>query len=253
MSVYLPALFVDDGDAEHAEGEYYLGVGSEWPAYISGELPGDFEALGLELGWNVLASSAGGDISTVGDIDANPLAVSLVPDDEVTLSGTYAGDVNDARLALFPVEFTEDVGTLRFDASLLYDEALAETFDIAISGPPPDDHMFVTAWPGGGPEVEGAMESPFAYGDLDGSESYTEGDALGQVLCFEEDMVNLLYLPGFDDLSLAWSWSAQGLGMGWLGFKATVDEGGGGEIDWASRVLTDEEATQLMVSLTCGG
>ena len=227
IALYIPTLQRDGA---------FVGAGVIWPLYVSGPIPPDLLALGLGPGWNAVDSRAlEGDLG-IGDIMDIPLDANLANNDEITLSGSYAGiELPNLLLSLLPyVVFSG--GTV--DA-LLFEEPLDGDWTMTISGEPPADHYV----PLDGLAEEAAMEFPVAWQDADASGTVTDGDTALYTACAGSDTAVLIYLPPVTDLNTAYSYAAFGLSAGWGALAFT---------DAEPYALDASARSSLVISDDCG-
>lgn len=224
VAFYVPALVSGDG--------LYVGAGTTWPAYVTGSIPSDLGMAGIHEGWNAL------DISG-GEADpqfAAPLAIPLMgAAAEVTVGGTYAGETEGFGLTML------SYAALSTGASVapLYDTEATPAWSMTVGGKPPLDHLAYIDFIG----VDGALEVPVSYADVDTSGAYSEGDSLLWPACTGDVAVGLLWVPGVPDLATALGLTMSGTSTGWVPILLGAE---GGVVDPASGLaLTMDETCTL--------
>lgn len=224
LALYVPALV--------NEYDLFVGAGTTWPAYVTGSIPSELGMAGVHEGWNAL------DISG-GEADpqfADPLAIPLVgASPGVTVGGTYAGQTEGFGLTLVSYPSL----TTGVAVEPLYDAAATAAWTIRVGDKPPPDHLAYLDFVG----VDGALEVPVSYADVDASGAFTEGDTLMWPACEAGVAVGLLWVPGVADLGTALSLAMSGGTTGWVPIRMG---GEGGIVDDASRLaLTIDETCTL--------
>ncbi len=204
-----------NGDGVPDEGEVYVGTTTALLTWFEGEVPTDFAVMGIVSGWNALDMSEGeGEFPEV--IDTNAIPMDAIPhNDSITIGGT-ADEGYRGRLTLLPAIAFEGGEVEEF----LYDEELGATWEIALDGGPPEDHL--SEGEGGGGYM--AYEVPLAYEDTDHSGGVSEGDGGFAFACDGDNTAALLWIPQSDDPLTAWSSLAYGFGTGWTALSIPPDE-----------------------------
>jgi hypothetical protein len=157
----------------------------------------------------------------VGDPLAIPLAANLAPRTDLTLSGSYAGEVTEnVRLTAIPGPMLGEEGVVVEE--FIYDGAVdGDTWTMELSGAPPSDHF--EALDGIG---YGALEVPVTYQD-EGSGDFGPGDQPLYAACSGDQAVILIWVDGPETLSEAMTFGVFGFSVGWSAMLST--EGGGPE------------------------
>jgi hypothetical protein len=239
IGYYIPAIF-QNADHDHTQDgdEAYVAVGRSWVIYLSGDVPTDLTNIGLVEGWNAVTfDPSSGELQSVDDVNAIPIAVNLAATEAAALGGTYTGSTDVAlRLGLVPqIDF--DGGTV---GDFLYDDVLSDPWEIDVSGAPPESH-FQSLGTGG---LMGAAEIPITYVDTDGSGGLSNGDTGAYAACAGPYPAGLMYLSPPTNLSDAYLILSAGLHPGWFAVA------GDGSSD-GFRVMSDDEATSLEIGDGC--
>ena len=184
-------------------------------------------------GWNALVFEEGSDFPIPVDTTAIPMS-AIAHNDSVTIGGSAAEGFQE-RLILLPA-VTLEGGEVE---EVLYDEELGETWEISVSGAPPDDHLTV--------EDDGVygFELPVAYTDNDGSGGLTDGDEGLGFACYDEETVALIWSPSIEDPVGAWYAAAYGLATGWSALGIPEDEASG------PTLIPEEDLGSLAIDGTC--
>lgn len=224
LALYVPALVNEYG--------LYVGAGTTWPAYVTGSISSELGMAGVHEGWNALDISGG----EAEPAFADPLAIPLMGASAgVTVGGTYAGQIDGFGLTL--VSYSALSAGVLVDP--LYDAAATAEWSVRIGDKPPPDHLAYLDFMG----VEGALEVPVSYADVDASGAYNEGDTLMWPACEAGLAVGLLWVPGVADLAAALSLTMSGATTGWVPARLG---GEGGIVDEVSRMaLTIDETCTL--------
>lgn len=179
----LPFAYVDDdGNGVHTPEEQYLGLSVEGVAFIDGEPGAALAAAGFAAGWNGVTV----DLETAafslrdGGLDGLPLAPQLIAQDRFLLEAPLELAAEGHRVALVPgTVFTGEV-----TGPLMFDQAASATVQVAIDGPPPDEHLQDY----GADETRYrdwryAVESLVVYADTDASGGFTTADDIVGSVC----------------------------------------------------------------------
>ena len=246
IALYIPSMFEDaDGDAQHGEGEIYVGISRHWPVWVDNDPPAEWADKGLVAGWNAIELDLESDGEfTTGDPLAIPIDADLWPNDSIEISGTYTGDtpVDTQRLTLISGVAMEG-GPI---VDLLYDDVLTDPWAIAVSGDAPashqldqDDFGLTMAW-----------EYPFSYLDNDGTGGPSDGDLPLNSACLGLDYVVLYWMEAATSVETAfyfeYAWGEYGWTPGWFagGISPTSKE----QVPYA---LEPEELSSLELSGAC--
>jgi hypothetical protein len=210
---YFSALWTDDGDAVHEDDEVYVGFSPMTLVFLSGDIPADLAAWGLVEGWNAVELS---DPPVLGSVDAIPMPQSLVPNEALTVGGSYLGTdpVEDMGLVVLP--------SVAFDGSsverLLVDTHMSDPWTISFEGAPPEDHLV---------ESNGllfAMEVVLGHQDLDGSGTFTAGDVAVYTSCKDGAAAIPFWIDPPTLFDAAWYFTWTGWNIGWS-LTQDTDEG----------------------------
>lgn len=234
VGFYVPTLHLDsDGDGLQNGEEAYIGVGTTWAIYASGPVPADLAAGGLAEGWNTLDAVSQSETADFGDPVDIPLSASLAQVDSVTIGGTIAGDVDGVGLTTVSAVL---FGGGSVEAPL-YDEPATAEWSMTLSGNPPADHLMPLDFL----QVDGAMELPNTYADIDGSASFGDEDSPLLPVCLDGSPVALFWLPTSTTLNAAMKATITGWGTGWS--VSLLSESGG--------TVSGDDRTRLTVDESC--
>ena len=200
VAMYVPVLHEDlDGDGVRDPGEMIVGMGRAWPVWAEGAIPPDYTAQGVVEGWNAIEMDWEEDGEfAVHDVMGIPLGANLWPVESLQLGGQYVGDlaVETQRLAVAPITMFEGQPV----SSLMYDEPLALSWTIDLSGEPPADHQVYDPHSG----LNMAWEIPLAYLDNDGSGGLSGGDEPTYMVCYDGATVVVFWGDAAMELEVAW-------------------------------------------------
>ncbi len=239
IAMLLPAL---------SDGETYVGVAEQWPAYVVGKIPAKLEDIGLTEGWNMMVYAFDSDetpfsIQALSEINMN---TNLYPNNSITLGGTYAGNFDVEDLRISTMSFAEFEGGSV--SSPLVDQSMNDPWTVEISSAPDADH-FITDKESG-LTVAGAMV--VSYIDNDGNDSFSlSADTIDGQTCTRHSggqLVALMYYPGFDSLELSLAWVINGMTTGWSAVK--IDELKGSE-DGESATVEGKNLLDLVLGGDC--
>ena len=214
---YLPTLQRDDDSDGSGDGAV-TAAGLVWPLFLSGSIPSELRSLGLVEGWNAIEMDPTGatEIPILHEITAIPLAVNLALEASISIGGTYDAESPPAKalsLAMAPLDvFDGDIAE-----ALLYDDAMATSWVIDISGPPPAEHI--------SDEDSGysaALEILLAYIDSNEDGELSDGDAPLYTACYEGNPVVTAYFEPPTDALYALSFALNDIVSGWQAY--TIDE-----------------------------
>lgn len=217
---YLPGLYMDDdGDATHDSDEIWIGVGVDWPVYLTGEIPRELLEQGFQGGWNALHFNTDESEPELVDPLAIPLSTNLMPTQELTLGGTWSATVGPDGYGLFAAPYPMFIGETVDE--FLADGPAEAAWSMSFDGEPPDDHFadldFLTE--------PGALEVPIAYQDADADGAFDVSDAPVFAACLDGQPVGALWLPQSGDLGVSMTYAVQGLSPGWLALFVGDAEG----------------------------
>ena len=239
IAMLLPAL---------SDGETYVGVAEQWPAYVVGKIPAKLEDIGLTEGWNMMVYAFDSDetpfsIQALSEINMN---TNLYPNNSITVGGTYAGNFDVEDLRISTVSFAEFEGGSV--SSPLVDQSMSDPWTVEISSAPDADHFITDK--GSGLTVAGAMV--VSYIDNDGNDSFSlSADTIDGQTCTRNrggQLVSLMYYPGFDSLELSLAWVMNGMTTGWSAVK--IDELKGSE-DGESATVEGKNLLDLVLGGDC--
>lgn len=235
VALYLVALFHDaNSNGAHDDGEAWVGISPQWAIYAQGTMPDDLP--GVVEGWNGYTPDFDGTDDSISDPLTIPVSDNLRPNDSITLGGTYAGELDAARLLVVPGVW---MTTGETDVAPIDDIVLEAEWTVTLDGEPPADHFS---------ELEGvgnaAMELLFAYTDANENEEYDPGDTPFAAACHEGDVAIMLYLPPITDLEAAWT-LGEAMGTGWVAFAQGEDDEG------PPSFLTGDQLTSLVIDENC--
>ena len=224
LAFFIPMLIQSDGT--------YLAAGLDMPTWIEGPIPAEIAGIGLVDGWNVLHFGEDGAEPELGDPLAINLPVNLSPRLSISVSGTsVAPPGEDAGLVLAPAQIFDG----GFVDSYLFDEPLSDSWEIAVSGEPPEDHLVDDAdLPPGS-----AYELPVAYRDADGVPGFTSGDTPVSLACADSTVAALLWIGPPMEPAFALYMASAELAPGWVALGIP-----GGD---APPEFRDEEAANSLV------
>ena len=232
---YVTGVFGDvNEDGAKDDEEVFLGAGPPVVAWLEG-VPSEYASIGLQDGWNPLIMSEDPPKRLPDDEVELALNLSVGPPIELRGKVEEGFPRDNRRVALIPERLLDgwEVG------SLLYDEALSETFEMTLADPPPLDHSDPT---GGVPGL--AMEIPMTYYDRDRNGNLSRGDSEFTPMCLDSEPVVALWVPQPFDIGIAWSFVQYEVQPGWRATLVSSLETG-----WES--LTEDESRRLMVSEDC--
>ena len=242
-AMFVPALGSDSS---------YLGVGTQWPVYLDGEIPKELVSFGAVTGWNIFIFDFSEEQKAglvLGDIGAILLEENLAPVEEITLGGTYDGsfDVDDLRVTVLPAALVESG---KSDWETMADEAMSDNWSITLSGEPPDNHML--ADPRTGSPI--AIELPSTYVDNNLNESFDPAnDAVDAYSCTAaSEMVTVLYAELVSDLGYVLDWVLDGgMDFGWNVVRWEGTSGGEPSPGGTPLAMTSDDAANLIIGGDC--
>ena len=214
---YLPTLQRDDDSDGSGDGAV-TAAGLVWPLFLSGSIPSELRTLGLVEGWNAIEMdlTGGSEIPTLHEITAIPLTVNLTLEASISIGGTYDAESPPAKalsLAMAPL----DVFDGGIPDALIYDDALAASWVIDISGPPPAEHISDEDL-----GISAALEILLAYIDSNEDGELSDGDAPMYTACYAGNPVVAAYFEPPTDALYALSLALNGIVSGWQAY--TIDE-----------------------------
>ena len=231
ISFHVADWHEDDGNGDWDEGEAIVGISEAYLTWIEGEIPAEFELLGMQAGWNALVFEEGSDFPTPIDTDAIPMSRNVAVNDSVTLGGS--SDYTD-RLALVPFTAFEG-GDID---ELLYDDELDSAWEITVTGDPPESHQVVEE------TATYSLQLPLAYADSNESGGPDDGDTLQSTACLDGLVVGAMWVAPPSHPIDAFIAAFQGYSFGWNAVQFTEEEG-------APTVLDGSDATSLAIDGSC--
>lgn len=209
-SAHVVGLFDDDGDGIRQPSEVWTAFSTHMLVYVEADagLPASLATAGIVEGWNAVNLGEGG-FGDVAPLAAVPVPIHALAD-TITMSGTAVVTKGaNERLTLQPNDALYYNTAVK---TVLYDEPLADTWTISLTGGPPADHRSY----GKKSVPDGfAVEQPVVYIDTDEDgafDSYT--DKVVGAVCADKQRLIPVWLEHTPDLRFALQFEGR---TGWHG------------------------------------